>query len=669
MTSVNKQLLLPLHWMSNPDSGSLLDIDTAFPLEQANALAAIESYNKHLYRPNTYLHKWWARRSGTTFRHILKQLAEQPEKRDYYAPGGLEGKIILDPMMGGGTIIHEAVRLGAKVVGFDLDPIPYLQARASLTWLPLEEKIQVFAGFYRSLREKLAPFWTTTCPDCSQPAETQFVLYGMRKRCNCGEALFVDSLLLRIESNGARIEIDPDTGRIGKPETHTGTARPLVFEKRQKVCPVCQQTFQEILDIPYAQRYRPLFIVGECKKHGLFFKNFDTPDQMLIDQAQEYVQSQIVLPLAELSVRGGPKSNDLRKRNILSYADLYSARQLIFIATAKTLLDQVEPHHRGWLSLLVSTALELNSLLCGYKGVDVNRAGAIRHVFSHHAYSFPYAALENNPLFSGNTSGTLGLLFKDRIEAAQRWAETPVERKQSGGQWLKVKIQGEIDSGNLVTDYAGLVAADKAVFVAQQDSTHMPLPAQSVDYVVTDPPYYDSVQYSDLADFFRVWLRWFLPDSADWNYQISKSAAVESSAEGRKYYEVMAQIWTECHRVLNPAGQLIFSFHHWRPDAWAYLTLSLKAANFRLVNAVVILSENPISVHIRQLQALKHDAILVLQPFRPGVTVNDYPLIEKITSKDSYTFCQECADLLGHCLSQEYSEAEILQVWKRALEG
>jgi hypothetical protein len=86
--------------------------------------------------------------------------------------------------------------------------------------------------------------------------------------------------------------------------------------------------------------------------------------------------------------------------------------------------------------MLVSTSLEFNSLLCGYKGGDKRRPGAIRHVFSHHAYSFPYTALENNPAFSGNTSGTIGLLFRDRIEVGAEWAEMPVERKPTskGGQ-------------------------------------------------------------------------------------------------------------------------------------------------------------------------------------------------------------------------------------------
>src|SRR3972149_9684008 len=101
---------------------SSVPIDNSFPEREANELAQVESFNKHLLRPNTYLHKWWARRSGTTFRYLLKQLCDDPAKRDYYAIGGLDGKIILDPMIGGGTIIHEAIRLGASVVGCGIDP-------------------------------------------------------------------------------------------------------------------------------------------------------------------------------------------------------------------------------------------------------------------------------------------------------------------------------------------------------------------------------------------------------------------------------------------------------------------------------------------------------------------------------------------------------------------
>ncbi|MEI2608098.1 MAG: hypothetical protein V9G20_05655 [Candidatus Promineifilaceae bacterium] len=71
-----------------------LPIDHIFDTEFADELARLESYNKNLYRPNTYLHKWWARRCGTTFRAILKQLVEGDRGRDYYAPGDLKSCVI-----------------------------------------------------------------------------------------------------------------------------------------------------------------------------------------------------------------------------------------------------------------------------------------------------------------------------------------------------------------------------------------------------------------------------------------------------------------------------------------------------------------------------------------------------------------------------------------------
>ena len=120
-----------------------IPIDKYFPEDEANNLAAFEAYNKHLYRPNTYLHKW-ARRSGTTFLYILKQLAGNPGKQNFYEAGGLESKIIFDPMMGGGTILHEAIRMGANVIGIDIDPIPVLQAKASLTQSSLKHKKDIY---------------------------------------------------------------------------------------------------------------------------------------------------------------------------------------------------------------------------------------------------------------------------------------------------------------------------------------------------------------------------------------------------------------------------------------------------------------------------------------------------------------------------------------------
>jgi adenine-specific DNA methylase len=186
--------------------------------------------------------------------------------------------------------------------------------------------------------------------------------------------------------------------------------------------------------------------------------------------------------------------------------------------------------------------------------------------------------------------------------------------------------------------------------------------------VVTDPPYFDSVQYSDLSHFFRVWLQWFLPKDAKWDFKPLSSAVAETEADRDKYRRVLTGIWSECNRVLRrPHGRLIFTFHHWRADAWIQLTLALKAAAFRLVNSYTVHSENPISVHIHNLKALKHDSILILEPRESNPRRKTFSGARSIDDRDSFNFCRDCAGLLGDCLDSEISESEITSNWLTAL--
>ena len=644
---------------------SCVPIDESFPEREANELAHVESFNKHLFRPNTYLHKWWARRAGTTFRFILKLLVPDAHLRDYYAAGGLEGITILDPMMGGGTTLHEAIRLGANVIGCDLDPIPVLQARASLSQLPLDQKEFVFQEFLSALEKTLRPYFQTRCPECACRAEVQFLLYGARKSCDCREVLIVDSFLLREETDGRHKRLDQYYPKL---VVKQGREKWMLFEKANARCSTCDKPFGNTTDVPFAERYVPLLTTGYCQDHGQFLKPVERSDLNEIQNAKK-VAATIAFPSSDsLRVTAGPKSSDLLSRKIEHYSDLFTARQLLYLGAAKELIDAVAPMHRVWLALLVSTSLEFNSALCGYKGSERRRPGAIRHVFSHHAYSFPYTALENNPVFSRRTSGTLRRLFDDRIKDAGIWATRPIERKPTARGWIKTAVLGEVDAGSECSSLEEFVDQNRRFVLEQCDSSKLSLPARSVDYVVTDPPYFDSVQYSDLSHFFRVWLQWFLPKDAKWDFKPLSSAVAETEADRDKYRRVLTGIWSECNRVLRrPHGRLIFTFHHWRADAWIQLTLALKAAAFRLVNSYTVHSENPISVHIHNLKALKHDSILILEPRESNPRRKTFSGARSIDDRDSFNFCRDCAGLLGDCLDSEISESEITSNWLTAL--
>ncbi len=648
-----------------------LGIDDAFPEQFADGLSRWEAFNKHLYRPNTYLHKWWARRCGSTFRTILKQLVPDPARRDYYTPGGLAGKVVLDPMMGGGTTLHEAIRLGASVIGVDVDPIPVAQARATLGSVPLAELEAAFGRFFAALYGELEPYFQTGCPHCDRTLDLQYTLYGLRRTCACGEVVQIDQYELRHEGERV-IRIAPDSWQIGDSPTPSAPLpqHPRLALKAETACSTCGEKYRDLLDVPFYARYVPIAVVADCPEYGLFFKSPDAADLARLRVADAQRANLDFGDPADFAVMAGPKSGDLRNRNVTSYLDVFSSRQLLYLFHAIRLLAGEQGAVKLNLALLVSTSLEFNAMLCGYKGWFKNRPGAIRHVFGLHAYSFQYTALENNPVNRRESSGNLQQLFRDRIVRGRKWAVAPIERRvNASGATHPVRIPGELDGGSEVFSQAELTQRDQAFWLLHRDARNLPIADHSIDFIVTDPPYYDSVQYSDLAAFFRVWLARLLPGEVDWRYEVADSAvATKAADEDTSFMAVLAGIFRECGRVLRPGGgRMVFTFHHWDPNAWAELTLALRAAGFRLINRYVVFSENPISVHINNLNSIKHDAILVLALDEGAVTQRWQP-VEHIDTSDSEVFCRQCAAALGWLLDSDAPSSDVRATWKRLIQ-
>ncbi len=121
------------------------------------------------------------------------------------------------------------------------------------------------------------------------------------------------------------------------------------------------------------------------------------------------------------------------------------------------------------------------------------------------------------------------------------------------------------------------------------------------DLICTDPPYYDAIPYSDLMDFFHVWLRRALrgvvPDAdpvfADplgpkWNAASGDGELIDDASrfEGDKalskqtYENGMARAFRACHEALNPEGRLVVVFANKSPDAWETLVAALIRAGF-----------------------------------------------------------------------------------------
>ncbi len=116
-------------------------------------------------------------------------------------------------------------------------------------------------------------------------------------------------------------------------------------------------------------------------------------------------------------------------------------------------------------------------------------------------------------------------------------------------------------------------------------------PGRALDLVITDPPFGGNLHYSELSDFFYVWLRLVLKDrypeyfSAEYTPKtleaVSNKARQPDDPDGF-YQRVLTQCWREAHRILKPGGTLAFTFHHSEDAPWVSVLESLFDAGFYL---------------------------------------------------------------------------------------
>ncbi len=186
-------------------------------------------------------------------------------------------------------------------------------------------------------------------------------------------------------------------------------------------------------------------------------------------------------------------------------------------------------------------------------------------------------------------------------------------------------------------------------------STNLPhIADKSVTAVVVDPPYDDNVQYSELADFFYVWLKrtqghrrpeWFSTYLCERDQEAVVNATRfkkpgmttgKAKEESRRFYrKLMTDTFRECHRVLRNDGVLTVMFTHKKQEAWEALFSAIIEAGFTITATWPIKTESEHSLHQAKKNAAQSTVLLVARkrPADSGVGYFDLVMEQEIANR------------------------------------
>jgi putative DNA methylase len=630
-------------------------LEQDFPIVEISQVAEHESWRKEINRPLYHIHKWWATRLGSIFRAInLAALSPAGTQvfDAFYKRHNFSGKIVLDPFMGSGTTVGEAVKLGAKAIGCDVNPVSTFLVRQSLTRVPESALYSAFAHLERTVAPEIRRYYQTADPSTAETIPVLYFFWVKIAQTPDGESVpLFDRYVFAQDAYSKK----KPRAQIVCPECWE------IIEDRYDAtslkCPACQFPFnpqkgrasgqlvttksgsyrvKDLLPRDGSPLPHRLYAMMAMRQSGeKIYLKARSEDIALYAEAKERLAREN-LPLPTLAVRSGHNTNQARGYNYNYWRDFFNDRQLLCLGLLLREILRLEdqPIQEQMLCLFSST-LEFNNLFCSFKGEGT---GAVRHMFSHHILKPERTPLENSVWGTAKGSGTFSSLFESRLLKAKHYLDDPFEVTLNPSLLGNLSQIGKITASDPIDashheSWAELTAADGGTLILNGDSSHLPIPDASVDAVVTDPPYFDFVHYSELSDFFFAWLSPVLRDRYAWFGKKDSSDPGEvQHRDPRAFARQLSTVLAECRRVLKQEGILAFSFHHSREEGWAAIYEAIRDAGFEVVAAHPVHAElRAASPKTAAKDPISLDAILVCRKcsFLPTPSYDPNNLIEK----------------------------------------
>jgi DNA modification methylase len=160
-------------------------------------------------------------------------------------------------------------------------------------------------------------------------------------------------------------------------------------------------------------------------------------------------------------------------------------------------------------------------------------------------------------------------------------------------------------------EYARLkLPTGHGVHISTQSATDLSnIPANSVDYVFTDPPFGHNIQYSELNSVFEAWGQVFTNDKTEAVVNPSRNKAEND------YRGMMGKAFAELYRVLKPNRWITVEFHNTKASIWNIIQDSLARAGFVVAQVAVLDKQKGTINQLTLASSVNSD--LVINAYKP----------------------------------------------------
>lgn len=608
-----------------------MSIEKRFDIEFVAGLALREKQIQQNYRPIIAVHKWFARRPGTLFRGLLlAEFCESDLREAFYQAQDCEGLTIADPFMGGGTPLLEANRIGCDVIGLDVNPMANWVVREEIEHVDLESYAASAAALVENVRGSIGDLYQTRCSRTGLPAQVKYFLWVKQGQCASCERefdLFQGYLLAKDVRHPANVVVCRCCGELNEVRDPTApntcvacqeTLRLVGNVKRNAAqCPHCgtinKTPFRH--DGPPRHRLFAIEYYGgqRLRTKGRLFKKPDPDDLAKFAKAENAWQSLQARYVPDDAIPKGDETNRLHRWGYERWREMFNARQLLGLELSARFIKGInDVRVQRALATNLSDLLRYQNMACRYDLMALKSLD----VFSVHGFPVGYVQCESNFLgILGRGGAPVGSGGWENIIAkyrkAKAYCDAPFEIDARSGRKITVPVPGEWIGETRPQSRA------RRVELSCASATEHQFAPNSLDAVLTDPPYFGMVQYGELMEFCYVWLRKLMGEDFPGTEQASARHHLEltgnetAKRDLAHFAEGLAQAYRNAADALKPGAPLAFTYHHNRIEAYTAIAVAILDAGLNCSASVPCPAEMGGSIHIHGTGSSIVDTVFV----------------------------------------------------------